>query len=216
MRIQKVRGHKRRHKQVEEWRRKNLDLNLDYLKRNGSDHIDIIVHPWCDISIIKSSAPAPKGKIKQEILKGLLDIYDCWKLQLDQLSQPYYLKIWLYEPRFSRSQVVCAIGNRIEYYENIFHKPSKVKALQTRNYGILKNRLEQFNWDYHLDEDSYDNCEIGEPEYYVSKQDFEETKVWFEKQLRKPHRTEKLDEPIGNITEVYSFKRGSLWLGMKK
>ncbi|GAB3810671.1 hypothetical protein [Pontibacter rugosus] len=216
MKSQKVRGHKRRHKQVEQWRRKNLELDLDYLKRNGSDHIDIIVHPWCDNSITKSSIPEPNRKIKQEILNGLLDIYDSWKIQLDQLGQPYYLKIWLYEPRFSKSQVVCAIGDNIKDYENIFYKSVKEKALKTRNYGNLKDRLEQFNWEYYLDEDRYDNCEIGEPEHYVSQQDFEEAKVWFEKQLKKPHRSEKLKEPIGNITEVYSFKRGSLWLGMKK
>jgi hypothetical protein len=50
---------------------------------------------------------------------------------------------------------------------------------------------------------------------YASLADYEEDKRWFEKMLKKPHRTTKLKEPIGDATESYSFKKGDVWLGEK-
>lgn len=147
------------------------------------------------------------------MLKGLLDIYEDWKTQLDTLGQAYYLKVWLCEPRFSHSQVVCAIGQCLEFYNNTFSKPDIDKELPFDNYGSIKNRLRNFNWEARLDEDYYDNCEVGEPELYASQVDYEESKRWFAKLLKKPHRIEKFKEPIGDRTECYLFKRGYVWLG---
>jgi len=218
VRQKKIRGHNRRQKQIDNWRLDNLSLNLtDYLL-NQSDryYAKIRVHPWSGLSLTNSVTPEPTGKTKQKMLNGLLDIYEDWKKQLDKLGQPYYLKVWLFEPRFSQSQVVCAIGDNVDFYENTFYKPDTNKTIQLDNYGSLKTRLSKLNWDYRLDEDHYDNTEVGEPEIYASRQDYEEMKTWFDKLLKKPHRTHKFNEPIGDTTESYSFKRGDIWLGGQK
>jgi hypothetical protein len=143
------------------------------------------------------------------MLNGLIDIYHSWKEQLNEIGRPYYLKIWLCEPRFSKSQVVCALGDRIDYYENLFFKPNHVKKLETNNFGNVKDKLHNLSWDYYLDEDHIDNEYVGEPEQYLTNGDFEESKRWFIKILKKPHRTTKINE----ATELYSFKRGNMWLG---
>ena len=213
MKQQKIRGQKRRHRQIEEWRLENLNLRFDLIEKYKGDHIDIVVHPWCDISIINSKIPEPKGKTRQLMLTGLIDIYNSWKVQLDKLGQPYYLKIWLFEHRFSKSQVVCAINDRIDYYENNFFKPDNLKTLNLDNFGTAKHRLKDLNWEYRLDEDHYDNCEVGEAELYASIEDYEYSKIWFNRLLKKAHRTNRLNETDGDATELYSFKRGDLWLG---
>jgi hypothetical protein len=174
------------------------------------------VHPWSGLSVTNSVTPQPTGKTKQKMLNGLLDIYENWKTQLDKLGQAYYLKVWLFEPRFSQSQVVCAIGDNVDFYENTFYKPDNAKTIQLKNYGSLNAKLSKLNWDYRLDEDHYDSTEVGEPDIYVSRQDYEETKTWFNKLLKKPHRIHKFKEPIGDTTENYSFKRGNIWLGGQK
>jgi hypothetical protein len=218
MRQKKIRGHKRRWKQIENWRIDHLNLNLtDYLlSERDRYYAKIKVHPWSGLALTNSVTPQPTGKTKLKMLNGLLDIYEDWKGQLDKLGQPFYLKVWLFEPRFSQSQVVCAIGDNIDFYENTFFKPEKTLKLNTDDYGQLKNRLDNFTWDYRLDEDYYDNTEVGEPQFYASKQDFEETKKWFEQLLKTPHRTHKFKEPIGDKTESYSFKRGNLWVSGQK
>ncbi len=214
MRTKKIRGHSRRHKQIDQWRLDNISLDIsDYLlNRRDYYYAKIRVHPWSGLSQTNSSIPAPKRKTKQKILTGLLDIYDEWKIQLDGIGQLYYLKIWLFEPRFSQSQVVCAIGDRIASYENNFFKPDTGKTLRKSNYGSLHLRLSALHWEYYSDEDYYDNSDVGEPEDYATKQDYEETKIWFAKLLQKPHRTNTFTEPIGDITESYLFKRGNLWI----
>jgi len=150
------------------------------------------------------------------MLNGLIDIYDNWKNQLDKLGQKYYLKIWFFEPRFSQSQVVCAIGDSLDFYENTFYKPDTDKTLQPGNYGNLKTILSEFYWDYHFDEDPYVNNEFNDPESYASRLDNEESQKWFDKLLKKPHRTDKYKEPGGDTTEVFFLKRGDIWLGEKK
>jgi len=209
MKYQKIRGHKRRQKAVERWRGKNLDLRLDLIEKYNYDNIDIVVHPWCDISIINSAFPEPKRKTKQLILNGLIDIYHSWKEQLDKIDQPYYLKIWLFESRFSKSQVVCAVGNRIDYYEDLFFEPKNVKQFKSENYGSLKIKLDSLKWEHCLDEDHIEADYIGKPEQYLTYKDFLEVRKWFNKTMKKPHRTTKLDDAV----EYYSFKKGSVWVG---
>jgi hypothetical protein len=217
VRQKKIRGHNRRHKQIDNWRLYNLSLDLtDYLlNERDRYYAKIRVHPWSGLSLTNSVTPQPTGKTKQKMLNGLLDIYENWKTQLDKLGQPYYLKVWLFEPRFSQSQVVCAIGDNVGFYENTFFKPDTEKTIQLDSYGTIKTKLSKLNWDYRLDEEHYDNTEVGEPEIYASRQDYEDTVKWFDKLLKKPHRTHKFTEPIGETTESYSFKRGDLWLGGK-
>jgi hypothetical protein len=130
MKTKKIRGHKRIWKDIEKWKNANLKLDLEHLKQNERDYAKIGVYPFSAISLTNSQIPEPKTKTKKRILNGLLDIYDSWKNQLDQLNEPYYLKIWLFEPRFSKSQVVCAIGNSIDFYKNTFIFPENTRKFK--------------------------------------------------------------------------------------
>jgi hypothetical protein len=216
VRHKKIRGFKRRFRDIEIWRLGNLDLRLDLIEKYNREYAEIIVHPWCDISIINSKIPEPKRTIKKLMLSGLIDIYESWKVQLDKLGKPYYLKIWLFEQRFSNSQVVCAVADKIDFYENNFFKPDVKKLFKPNKYGQLRERLQKFDWEYRFDEDHYDNIFIGEPDLYASRQDYDDSIIWFNRLLKKPHRLIKFDEPIGEATESYSFKRGDLWIGGQK
>lgn len=213
MRYKKIRGNRKRLKLVELWRQWGLDIDLDRLANYQYEYTKIYVKPYSNIMLLNSQIPQPKGMIKQKMLSGLIDIYDSWKAELDKRGEPYYLKIWLFEPRFSKSQVVCAIGKRIEYYENTFFEPELEKIFHPDNYGTLKTRLAKLNWKHRIDEDYYDNSDLGKPADFSRPEDYEEHKKWFEKQLKKPHRTIILEEPIGDITETYCFKQGNLWIG---
>lgn len=215
MKTKKIRGHKRRWNDIDQWVETHKNLDLNYLKEYKRDYAKIRVHPWSGISLTNSQTPSPKGQTKSRILSGLIEIYDSWKRELDKLDENYYLRIWLFEPRFANSQVVCAIGDYLDFYENTFFKPDESKKLNPEKYGQLKDEIENFNWEYRLDEDHFDNSEPGDPELYATLADYEEDKKWFEKMLKKPHRTTKFKEPIGEATESYSFKKGDVWLGEK-
>lgn len=208
MRKRKIRGHNRRHKQTLSWKNYNLPIRTDLLADYQSDHIDIVVHPWCDMSLINSVFPEPRGKTKIVILNALLDIYDSIEAQLIELGKPFYLAIWLFEPRFSKSQIVYAIDAQKDAYSMPFYASEVKKEINLNHYFSLKTRLEKFEWTHFIDEDHLDNEIVGEVDEYYKKSDYHEMKKWFDKMMRKEHRTFKKDD-----IEIYSFKKGNVWVG---
>ncbi|PNW25629.1 hypothetical protein [Formosa algae] len=58
------------------------------------------------------------GKTRVDIFKILYSTYSQWKIELDKLNIPFYLGVWIYNPRLPKSEIVCAIGKeKIEYYQ---------------------------------------------------------------------------------------------------
>ena len=164
--------------------------------RNLSEHLNqretcfakIAIPPWNALTLTESAIPQPSRKIKHALLHALLEIYKQWKIQLDQIGQPYYLSIWLFEPRFAQSQVVCAVGNALLFYDNAFFKPSQDKRIIRSPYGRLIPDLEKLHWEYCFDEDHYDNTDLGDPTDYASPQEYEAAKRGFDRLLKQPHR----------------------------
>lgn len=58
----------------------------------------------------------------------------------------------MFEPRISRSQVICAIGKeKIEYYQNFF----RVENISKRNSNFQNTLSSDFIWETRLDDDIY-------------------------------------------------------------
>ena len=215
MKTKKIRGHKKIWKDIEKWKNTNLNLDLKKLQQNERDYVKIWVHPYSSISLSNSQFPEPKAETKKRILNGLLDIYESWEQQLNKLNEPYYLKIWLYAPRFSNSQVVCSIGNSLNLYKNTFSIPENIMNFKNDYIGNIGDRMGNYNWEHRVDEEFLDNTQIGRLEDFATKKDYLENKKWFETKLKDPHRKTVYNNPIGDITESYAFKLGDVWLGEK-
>lgn len=211
MKTKKIRGHNRIWKDIEKWKNANLKLDLENLKQYEKDYAKIWVHPFSRISLTNSKNPEPKAETKKRILNGLLDIYESWKKQLDEMNEPYYLKIWLFESRLSKSQVVCAIGDSIDFYKNTFNLPEKEKVFNFTQIGTIKNRIENYNWEHRLDQDFMYSTDLGNIEDYETEKEYLEDKKWFNDRLKKKHLTKTLKDG----TEYYCFEIGNVWLGAK-
>ena len=156
MRYKKIRGLKRKVVNIQNWINEYLELNVQNLTEHKYEYTKVYVDPWDNLTLTDSQIPEPKGKAKKDILNGLEKIYDSWKTKLDKLNKPYYLKIWLYEPRVSKSQVVCAIEEKIEYYENIFGR-----ADFKQDSPSFTNQLSSdFKWQPKVDEEPYWESEL--------------------------------------------------------
>lgn len=214
MKILKIRGQKRRSKEIDCWLHDNLMINERYFIENQRDYCEIIVHPWCDISIVNSTIPEPKGKNRMKIISGLLDIYESWKMELDSLGEDYYLKIWLYDPFISKSQVVCAIGEKLHFYDNTFHKKDTPKTFNVKNFGSLEERIMQYQWESYVDELILEDDHLGEPDDYRNLKDYIENKKWLYRKLKKPHRTFTLIE--NGFERIFNaIPQGTIWIGAK-
>ncbi|MEO9884077.1 MAG: hypothetical protein ABJR05_10455 [Balneola sp.] len=213
MRIKKVRGYKHVLKNIKDWRSRIIDLDLDYFQSSQRDHAKIWVAPYSHLSVGNSRYPQPSGEVRKQILEGLLDSYDSWKRTLDSLGEPYYLKIWLYDQRFSMSQIVCAKGDFLDFYNGTFYKPEEQKNIDPSSYGALSDRIKQLDWEFAWDEEHFNNTSVGEIWEYETEQDFYKTRKWFKNRLKKPHRKLVNSDPDSDIKEYYSFRHGTVWIG---
>lgn len=215
MKLKKIRGHKRIWKAIKLWEEENINLDVQELKVQQRKYVKIWVSPYCDYDLLKSYTGEPKGKTRELILASLIKIFNSWHSQLELLEETYYLKIWLYEPNFSKSQIVCALGDFIGFYETTFHIPTNQKRFNSENYGNLSEQLGQFKWTYAHDEKALTLEDIGEPDEFNSIKEYRENKNYIKTRLKNPFRKSISKGQSGEGTEYFWFKHGAVWLGEK-
>ena len=120
IRYRKIRGINRRKRAIEQWGECNKALDIEGLKETHRDYVKFWVNPWSRLSLINSIYPEPTGDCEYLLIKNLQKIYLSWQDTLESMQTPYYLQIWLYEEYISQSQVVCAIEDYKDFYQNTF------------------------------------------------------------------------------------------------
>jgi hypothetical protein len=209
--MKKIRGYKRRLREIERWRIDNLSLNMDYLRERQRDYVKFRIYPWTPVAMSLSRFPTPKGKVKRRIIESMLDIFERWQKQLEEIKEPYYLKIWLFEPDVYNSQVVCAIGDCLHFYDNTFYKPDSIRGFRAENYGQISTRLLGYKWDFRFFE-----SEIFESDYarenFKTEEEFIAARKEFEKKIKKPHRITEV-KFRGKSDKLYMINTGSVWIG---
>lgn len=148
MNKKKVRGWTRQIRKLEQWKQANLRLTVDPVYHY--DYVKIWLDPW-----FRLQKRNPPVWFRRLIVAALIEIYDSWRKQLVSLNEPFYLKIWLFEPHFVRSQVVAATGERIEYYENLFVADTEYKKFPFEKYAHSSYDLSAFVWELRAEEDFY-------------------------------------------------------------
>ena len=212
MKYKKIRGLKKKVAKVQNWIEEYLKLDIEQLSEYKYHYSKVYVQPWDNISLTNSQIPEPKGKAKKEILNGLEKIYDSWKVELEKSEKPYYLKIWIYEPRVSKSQVVCAIGDRIEYYENLFEKVDYKK----NNSSFTNSLSSEFKWESKIDEVQYWKSELLWPsEQYENIEECYSDRKLLKKLENGNYRKELIDNPNEEKDIIYFLKKGKIWVGEK-
>ena len=80
----------------------------------------------------------------------MIDVYHEWHKQLKAENEDFYLKIWLYEPDFIRSQIVAAYKEAIHFYSGSFDKQEEKEAFSLKIYEPLEHELNAFEWEPHI------------------------------------------------------------------
>jgi len=212
VRYKKIRGLKRKIAKIQNWIEEYLELNIEQLSEHKYHYSKVYVQPWDNLTLTNSEIPEPKGKAKKEIINGLEKIYDSWKKELEKLNKPYYLKIWLYEPRISKSQVVCGIDEKIEYYENIFEKTDF-----KQNSSSFTNQLSsEFKWQPKIDEEPYWESDLLWPiDQYERIEDCYADRKLLTKLKKGNYRNQIIDSPNGEKDTIYFLPKGKIWVGEK-
>ena len=211
-RIKKIRGHNKIHKKIQKWVELNKTLNIDNFLANKFCYTHVSFEPYFNISINNSNIAEPKSKTRKIIILGLEEIYNNWKTELDKLNQPYFLKIYLFEPRISKSQVICALGkDKIDYYD-FFFREIETKNINSNFVNVLNPN---FKWKTHSDDDIYSEQELLTPEnYYQTIGDYNYCKRLLNKLKKKDYTKKKFENEYG-IDFLYYLPKGKIWIGGK-
>lgn len=152
-----------------------------------------------------------KGLIRKRIVQLLFEIHDSWKVELEKLNTPYYLAIWLCEPQIIRSEVVCAIDERIEMYSTNWFDPSeKAPFILSESYGKNRDQLNRFNWERKNSYDTHEATDFVQSNYKNQKQ--------FHSDQRAFNRIKKISTKVMDTAygETYYERIGDIWVGREK
>lgn len=188
----KVRGWKRRLRQLERFRLAHRTLDVEALRGSHYDYVKVWLDPWSRLE-----GRNPPVWFRRRVLAALVDIHDAWRAALKTMDEPYYLEIWLFHPDFYRSQVVAAMDWRMEHYRNVFEPAPSAAPRPPALYDDAAFDLDRFQWRPGTEVNMY-LASPGELDADVQA-DFE----------RRASRIEQ----ARNGDLMYFFEQGAVWQG---
>lgn len=201
----KIRGWKQRKRKIESWKQSVMDLNIEYVRENQRDYAKLWIHPF--YSLVPRNPPNWFNRL---LLDAMIDVYLNWHEKMTKENTDFYLKIWLYEPDFIRSQIVVSYKDCINYYSDTFDKHPIPKTFPIHTYKSLEDKLSLFHWETHIHAYEYWESEL--------KEDIEsgfKTEAEVEDIKNKSYKTEKLRLSYGDDIR-YRVNVGDVWLGTLK
>lgn len=135
--------------------------------------------------------------------------YSNWKTELINLDVPFYLGVWIYNPRLPKSEVVCAIADeKINYYQNkCFDISDKQKT--PIDFRDFKNEVNTLVWTQKIDADILEDWEINFPkENYESEKHWAEYQEYYKDFINNSYKIEE----ISNSKTFYK-NVGEIWTG---
>jgi len=197
----KIRGWKHRIKQIEQWKQRYIDLDIEQLCLHNRDYVKLWIDPFYRLT--KRNPPMWYSRL---LLEAMLEVCQSWSQQMRKLNEPFYLKIWLYNPNFIHSQIVVAFRECLNYYDNTFDKSNDNKAFPSHLYGKIPG-LQEFEWELAIDSDNYWLSDLQEDIGLGFRTDKD-----IEAIRNKAYKHETVKVSFGEDT-VYNVKVGDVWLG---
>jgi hypothetical protein len=209
----KIRGIKRRQKDLNSWIDFHQELSIDRLKEYGYVYAKTKFGPWANL-FIERPYPSDYRKL---LFSNLIDFYFNWKKTLDKEFDNYYLKIWLSYPRFIDSQIVVAIGDKIDYYNDLFEKCDNQREFPLEVFNTEKLRINLFDWVTHYDRDyylerNYLNLEL---EDYKDTENYYKEKRFYNRLIKNEFPYKMIDHGNGE-ERLFYIQKGYIWIGELK
>lgn len=193
----KVRGWKRHLRQVEALRERYREPDTRMLETYGYDVLELHLAPWGNL--VKRNPPP---WLRRRFLDVFLDVHRSWTHTLAGRDEPTDVMLWLCHPRFWRSQVVAAVGDRVAFYRGTFYEPrGDVPPRPPALYHDPAYNLDALDWTPGID------CD------WTMGSDFEEDPIWREMFERRFRRQVVEETVVSSGDTVIAYRRGMAWIG---
>jgi hypothetical protein len=201
----KIRCWKRHKRKIQLWKQNAINLNIDLIRKHHRDYLKLWISPF--YSIHRTNPPVWYCRL---LLEAMIEVYFEWYEKMINEDNEFYLKIWLYEPNFIKSQIVVAYKDCLDFYDNTFEKRPISKKFPIHKYAFLAEKLAMFDWKLCIEADVYwsnnleENIKLG----LSTEQEVNEI-------IRQSYRMDKI-EYNNETTYVYSVDVGDVWVGTLK
>ncbi|MGG5372008.1 hypothetical protein IGI67_003679 [Enterococcus sp. AZ196] len=195
-RKRKIRGWKRRVKEIERWKAYYMKMDMEQLEENSRDYVKLWSLSFYSL-FTQYSLPF---WYKQRIIQALIDVYDSWKKTIERLDEPYYLRIWIFEENIMKSQVVVSYREMLHFYDNTFAEIEKAESV---NEKVTIKNFSELIWHKGLDLAAWSENELLEDmnDGIYSFEEVQEIK-------ESAYSTSKVSGEL-----FYVMKNGVVWLG---
>ncbi|WP_342644707.1 hypothetical protein [Mucilaginibacter sp. CSA2-8R] len=190
----KIRGWKRRVRHLNRWGEQIKQPYTEYFVSNNGRHTyeRYTVSPFYNAA--KRNPPLWFYKL---IIAKLVTAYNAWTATFEQLGIPFDLQLWLYDPAYIRSEIICykmaQQGERRRFsWESDLNKPFPYNKLGGLNYN-----LHEYDWILADDEQVY------------FEDDFEDADFTADDLLSDGYVRKK--QPDGTV--YYAKRLGDIWIG---
>lgn len=189
----------RRIRAIEKWRSDNSILNLDSITVAHSKHLSFHKEIFSELLLEGTEIITvnQQRKIKNLIVKSMIDIYNEWDKYLKEEYDEYYLKLWIYPHSFLDSQIVIAVNDKIQFYKGLFEL-----EIENKDIDLDLKSIENFKWEKYMD-----HVVISESKYLGYEKDLEVIKS-------KSFKV-KEEETCGEVEKYFYIPKGTIWVGEK-
>ncbi len=195
----KIRGWKRRKRTIQQWREQMIELDMETLQEDGFDYAKLWIYPFYSITPID-----PPHWFQRLLLSEMLGVFSHWQQQMEQQHDPFYLKIWLYQPNFILSQIVVAQRERLHFYDQHFQPDTANKPFPFTPTGSLGEQLNQLDWQLCIQEELYWSNELADNVHQGLR-----TQTEVEKLINSAYTTEKMHYG-GEEQTIYKVRIGDV------
>ncbi|MGZ3820226.1 MAG: hypothetical protein ACXVB6_06520, partial [Mucilaginibacter sp.] len=137
------RGWKRRIRQVDRWGEKIKQPYLDYfLSENGRHTYDrCYLYPFYTLD--KRHPPLWFFKL---IISKFILVFTEWEKTFDKLGVPFDLQIWLYDPSYIQSEIICYKMQERGEHMQLGWQAGVQKPFPYQKFASKEYDLNQFDW----------------------------------------------------------------------
>ncbi|WP_412759328.1 hypothetical protein [Niallia circulans] len=190
---------------MERWKQNAINLDMDYLRNYQRQYEKLWIHPF-----YKLERRNPPNWYKSLLLDAMIEVYLEWHQKMKKEEEDFYLKLWLYDPHFINSQIVVAYRNCLDFYDKTFKRRQENKEFPFDKFHSLRDKLEQFEWDLHIESDYYDENDLNE---WLEEGALTEKEV--SRIKGKAYDAVRIKDEDGSFLQ-YSLDKGDVWIGTLK
>lgn len=138
----KIRGWKRRIRQLDRWLEKFKKPNIHELDEGFAEYVKIWIHPWFQLA--KRNPPLWYFRL---ILDRFSIMHDHWQVAFRQSPHPNDLQLWIFEDNIIESELVCARVRKLgELRDNYFEPCPEARNFPSQKFDSTIFQSQSWTW----------------------------------------------------------------------